>query len=288
MPSFTILKDRALIGLTGADARSFLQGLISNDVAKVGPERAIYAAFLTAQGKYLFDFFVIQMGETLLLDCEAARAPDFLRRLSMYKLRASVEITERSDEFAVAAVFGDGVAQCMGLEDVAGQACECGGGIAFMDPRLAAAGARAILPVGRDIAGCTPATFEDYDEGRLRLGLPDGSRDMIVEKTLLLEAGFAELNGVDWDKGCFLGQELTARTKYRGLVKRRLVPVNVQGPLPDPGTPILADGREVGEMRSGLAGLGMAVMRIEAVNGTAECSAGETRILPIKPDWAEF
>ncbi len=299
MPSFAILRDRALIGLDGTDARSFLQGLISNDITKVGPERAIYAAFLTAQGKYLFDFFVVAMGKTLLLDCEAARANEFMRRLSMYKLRASVEITECTDQFTVAAIFGDGTPACLNLENITGRAGEWAGGVAFIDPRLAAVGARAIAPTGSDIpAGCNPATFDAYEEARLRLGLPDGSRDMIVEKTLLLEAGFHELNGIDWDKGCFLGQELTARTKYRGLVKRRLVPVNVDGPLPDPGTPIMCEGRDVGEMRSGLAriglarigvtGFGMAVMRIEAIDGTAQCSAGETRIIPIKPDWAQF
>lgn len=288
MPSFTNLNDRALIGLSGADAREFLQGLISNDVTKVGPARALHAAFLTAQGKYLFDFFVVELGGILLLDCEAARVGDFMRRLSMYKLRASVEITDRSDEFTVAAIFGDGAAACLGLENTAGTAAAFAGGVVFMDPRLADAGARAILPAGQSIPGCDAAGFDDYDEMRLRLGLPDGSRDMIVEKTLLLEAGFAELNGVDWDKGCFLGQEMTARTKYRGLVKRRLLPVKVIGSLPAPGTPILCDGRDVGEMRSGVADCGMAVLRIETVTDTAELTAGEARIIPIKPDWAEF
>ncbi len=206
MPSFTILNERALIAVGGEDARSFLQGLVSNDVTKVGPNRAIYAAFLTAQGKFLFDFFVFEMDGTLFLDCEAARAGDFVRRLSMYKLRAKVEITERTDDFTIAAIFGDGAAQCLGLEDVAGNATSLNGGVAFVDPRLAEAGARAVLPVGRDVAGCVAADVAAYDEMRLRLGLPDGSRDMIVEKTLLLEAGFCELNGIDWDKGGFLGQ----------------------------------------------------------------------------------
>ena len=98
----------------------------------------------------------------------------------------------------------------------------------------------------------------DWDRHRLALGLPDGSRDLAAEQTVLLEAGFDELHGVSWTKGCYMGQELTARTKYRGLLKRRLVPVAVAGPLPPPGTPVLAEGAEMGEMRSGRDGLGLA------------------------------
>ncbi len=116
-------------------------------------------------------------------------------------------------------------------------------------------------------AGFAEAGFTAYDHLRLRLGVPDGSRDLVLEKSILLEAGFDELNGVDWDKGCYIGQELTARTKYRGLVKRRLVPVAIDGPAPAPGTIVTADGRDVGEMRSSNDEAGLALLRIEAVLG---------------------
>ncbi len=128
------------------------------------------------------------------------------------------------------------------------------------------------------------ASEQDYDLHRLALGLPDGSRDLEAEKTVLLEAGFDELNGISWDKGCYMGQELTARTNYRGLVKRRLVPVAVAGPLPAPGTPVLRAGAEVGTMRSGRDALGMALLRLEALaDGPLAC--GEARLTPRVPAW---
>ena len=115
---------------------------------------------------------------------------------------------------------------------------------------------------------------------------------MLVEKSLLLECGFDELNGIDWQKGCYLGQELTARTRYRGLVKRRLLPVSVEGPLPPPGTPILLDGKDVGEVRSGIDGMALALLRLEALRaiaaGTGQIRAGETGLLPRPPDWAKL
>jgi folate-binding protein YgfZ len=127
------------------------------------------------------------------------------------------------------------------------------------------------------------ATETDWDLHRLGLGLPDGSRDMEAEKSVLLEAGFDELNGISWTKGCYMGQELTARTKYRGLVKRRLVPIRIDGAVPEPGAPILRDGREVGTMRSAGGRNGMAVLRLDALE-SALTSGGAT-ITPMVPGW---
>jgi hypothetical protein len=115
--------------------------------------------------------------------------------------------------------------------------------------------------------------------------VPDGSRDLIVEKALLLESGFDELHGVDWQKGCYMGQELTARTKYRGLVRKRLFPVKVEGPLPAPGSVIERDGQEVGEIRSGTGDRALALLRLEAVRAPEGLSSGTTRILPEVPAW---
>lgn len=292
-PRFAILEDRAVIAVTGEDRCAFLQGLVSNDVERVGSARAIHAAFLTAQGKYLHDFFIAAQDDALLLDCEAARRNDLVQRLSMYRMRSKVTIEPR-DELCVAAAFGEGAVGKLGLGEERGEAKTFADGVAFVDPRLAAAGARAIVPAdgaatALEKAGLAAVKPEDYDDLRLSLGLPDGSRDLIVGKSTLLESGFEELAGIDWDKGCFLGQELTARTRYRGLVKKRLVPVSVDGALPKQGEIIHQNGREAGEMRSGRGTRGLALLRLEAIENDREpLTAGEARLIPSKPDWASF
>jgi folate-binding protein YgfZ len=289
--SFALLDDRGVLAVSGPDRRTFLQGLVSNDVDKVGRDQARYAALLTAQGKYLHDFIMIEAAgdATILLDAEARRLADLKRRLSLYRLRAKVALEERPD-LTVAAVFGDGAFAALGLVGEPGTARAFAGGVALVDPRLAALGVRCILPQesARSAlvqAGLTEAGDAAYDNLRLGLGIPDGSRDLVIEKSILLEAGFDELNGVDWNKGCYIGQELTARTKYRGLVKRRLVPVAIDGPAPEPGTIVTGGGREVGEMRSSRAGCGLALLRIEAVRDGEPLIAGDATILPQTPDW---
>ena len=127
----------------------------------------------------------------------------------------------------------------------------------------------------------------DYDRLRLSLGVPDGSRDLPVEKAILLENGFDELNAIDWNKGCYMGQELTARTRYRGLVRKRLMPVAIAGEAPAPGTPLMLGDKEAGEMRSALGDVGLAMVRLEAL-GQGALAAGAARLSPRKPDWAKF
>ena len=131
--------------------------------------------------------------------------------------------------------------------------------------------------------GLAPADFAAWDRRRLALGVPDGSRDLVPEKSLLLESGFDELNGIDWQKGCYVGQELTARTKYRGLVKKRLLPVRLDGPTPEPGALIVRDGQEAGEMRSARDGIGLALLRLDAVAENRPLSSGQCEILPLRP-----
>ena len=282
---FVVLEDRGVLAVGGPDRASFLQGLISNDTAKIGPGRAIYAALLTAQGKYLHDFMLVEMGETIWIDAEAARLGDLKRRLTMYRLRAKATIDERPD-LAVAAVFDP---EIFDLAVEPGLTSPLGDGVVFIDPRLAALGARAMLPreeirpALRD-KGAVEGDVAAYDRLRLGLGVPDGSRDLVLDKSILLESGFDELNGVDWNKGCYIGQELTARTKYRGLIKKRLFPVRIDGPAPEPGAILTQDGREAGEMRSSRDGVGLALLRLEAV-GHGKLAAGDTTIEPLTPAW---
>jgi folate-binding protein YgfZ len=294
--SFTLLPERAILAVAGSDRRSFLQGLISNDVERVGPDRAIHAALLTAQGKYLHDFFIAEQGEVLLLDAEAARLADLQRRLGIYRLRAKVTIAP-APELAVAVAFGGDAAAALRLPEAAGAAAALAGGIAFVDPRLAALGVRVIAPreaiaPALAAAGMAQADFAAYDRLRLGHGVPDGSRDLAVEKAILLESGFDELNGVDWQKGCYVGQELTARTKYRGLVKKRLMPVAVDGALPPPGTIVTLGAEEAGEIRSGRDGVAIALLRLDSVaaagQGKTPLRAGEASVTPMPPGWLQL
>ena len=290
--SFALLDDRGVLAISGPDRRSFLQGLVSNDTEKVGPAQARYAALLTAQGKYLHDFTMIEVGGAIWLEAEARRLGDLKRRLSIYRLRAKAVLEEQPD-LAVAAIFGEGALASAGLSGEPGAAKPLGSGVAFIDPRLAALGVRCILPradlrSALAAAGLVGAGFPAYDRRRLELGIPDGSRDLVVEKSILLESGFDELNGVDWQKGCYIGQELTARTKYRGLIKKRLMPVKIEGPAPPPGTIVTADGREVGEIRSSRDGLGLALLRIEPFVEGKHLTAGDATILAMKPGWMRF
>ncbi|MFZ5792097.1 MAG: YgfZ/GcvT domain-containing protein [Pseudomonadota bacterium] len=294
--SFYLLPaSRGLLAVAGEDKASFLQGIVSNDVTKAGPARALYTAFLTPQGKYLHDFFLAELGGSFYLDCEAERRDDLRRRLSLYKLRAKVTIADATGTHQVALLFGGGAPARLGLEPEPGAAKPFAGGVAYVDPRLATLGARAVLPregaetALRD-AGFAPGSAEAYERLRLTLGVPDGSRDLPVEKAILLENGFDELHAIDWDKGCYLGQELTARTRYRGLVRKRLLPVEIEGPTPEPGTPVLLEDQEAGVMRSALDGIGLALLRLEHVEGAGRGAmrAGEAKLTPKKPDWVKL
>jgi folate-binding protein YgfZ len=295
--SFIELSDRGFVAVAGPDARPFLQGLISNDIDQVTPERSIYAALLTPQGKFLFDFIVVQHGDELLLDTERDRLPQLIQRLVMYRLRSKVEIADASGRFCCAALLGEDVASALDLPLGAGATRSLGDGAALIDPRLVLLGGRAILPkdelpAALEELGFEPAPFELYERHRLMQGVPDGSRDLPVEKATLLESGFDELHGVDFKKGCFVGQELTARMKYRGLVRKRLMPVAFEGAAVEPGTIIRLDGRDAGEMRSSADGIGLALLRLEQVTKAASegtpLLAGETPIVPKKPGWMNF
>jgi folate-binding protein YgfZ len=274
---------RTVLSVSGDDRATFLQGLISNDIAKAGPGHALWAAFLSPQGKFLWDLFIVEHDGAFLIDVEAGRAEEFRKKLSLYKLRAKVTIT--MTELSVFAVMS---AAALDLGDVPGAARGFGDGIAAVDPRLAALGTRVILasPEALVAAGLAETDLAAWDAVRIRAGVPDGSRDMEVDKALLLENGFEELGGVDFAKGCYMGQELTARTKYRGLIKKRLLPVTITGPTPAPGTPLLAGEAEAGEMRSACGDIGLALVRIEHLGKPLR--AGAATLTVTVPDWVKL
>lgn len=292
------LEDRGVITLTGEDTIDFLQGLISNDVSLVAADQSIYATLLTPQGKFLFDFIVSAWPGGVLLDVEAGRRADLIKRLTLYKLRAKVDIADLTDTHAVFAAFGGAdPAQALGLPARAGAARAMADGVVVVDPRMAGLGARVVAPAGSvtallEEAGFTAGTFADYERHRLALGVPDGGRDIVVDKSFLLESNVEELNGISFDKGCYVGQELTSRTKHRGVVRKRIFRVECDGPLPEAGTAIMRGDVEAGTMRSGIDHMGLALLRLEHVEEAAKSgeplTAGETKVTAVKPAWVNF
>jgi folate-binding protein YgfZ len=279
-PRFCLLPHRSVIAVGGPDRAEFLQGLISNDTAKVGPGRAIWAALLTPQGRFLNDMFVVEDdGGTFLIETERERAAALAKKLKMYTLRSKVTVEDRGEAMEVAVVFGSGAEKILPVA----------GATAFVDPRLPELGVRVLAPAGQAAAtlpGLDATPLAEYEALRLRLGVPDGSRDLPVEKALLLESGFDELHGVDWQKGCYMGQELTARTKYRGLIKRRLFPVKLEGALPPPGTPVERNGKAVGEIRSGSGDRALAMLQLDAAEGPLTVEGA--RLHAERPAWMQI
>lgn len=248
-----LLPSRAVLRVAGQEARGFLQGLISNDMARVAPDALVYAMLLTPQGKVAHDFFVTEADGGFLIDIDVAQAQALLKKLKLYRLRAKVELEDVSAAWDVGAVF-DG-------EGPLG---------ALPDPRLAPLGSRVIAPKG---GLGWPEMEAAYDRHRLSLGVPD-HRDFDPEGTFLLDGNGEELHAVDFRKGCYVGQELTARMKHRGTARKRIVPVTVSADTP-PGTPLLdQDGAQVGEIRSSREGLAMAAVRLDRLQGATALTAG--------------
>lgn len=284
------LGTRAILAVGGADRVAFLQGLVSNDVTRASEAHAIHAAFLTAQGRFLNEFAIVARGDGLLLETEAAKLDDLRKRLTMYRLRSKVTL-EPMPDWSVIALIGADAAAAAGLAAEPGAAAPFLDGVAFVDPRLAALGVRLLLPRASLPAlaarGWRVAATAEYEALRLRLGVPEGSQDL--DHGLLMENGFDELHGIDWKKGCYVGQEVTARMRYRALVKRRLTPVRIEGPAPAPGTPVTLDGAEAGEMKSASGDRGLALLRLEKLEeierGGGVLAAGEATLTAERPAW---
>ncbi len=294
---YALLPDRAVIRVSGPDRVSFLQGLVSNNIETISPEKSGYGALLSPQGKFLFDFFVYHQDEdSLLIECERGengeRAAELFKKLRMYKLRAKAELTDVSDSYDVIAVFGKDALSSLSLDATPGATAHMADGIKAVDPRLAAMGARVLLPKNAlaEMAaiGAKESDVETYHQMRVMLGIPNGSEEMEVDKSILLESGFEELGGVDFKKGCYMGQELTARTKYRGLVRKRLLPVKIDGPAPNTGTPIMNGDKEAGIIRSVHGEFGLALVRLERVDDDADLRAGDAKVTVSVPDWVQL
>jgi folate-binding protein YgfZ len=246
-----MLEDRGVLSVSGADAASFLQGLLTNDVEQLGPSEARYAALLTPQGKILFDMIVARApGEerSYLIDCAAAQAADLGKRLGFYKLRAKVTIADVSADRAVAAFWGDARPEA--------------GGLVYADPRASRLGWRAILP--RSVAAAIGLEHVGEYEGlRIAVGAPKGGLDFVYADAFPHDANFDLLHGVDFDKGCYVGQEVVSRMKHRGTARKRVARVKLDGPAPAPGTPVMDRELTVGALGSSSGREALALLRID-------------------------
>ena len=246
-----MLEDRGVLSVSGADATGFLQGLLTNDVERLEPSEARYAALLTPQGKILFDMIVARAPgaePTYLIDCAAAQASDLMKRLGFYKLRAKVAIADVSADRAVVAFWGDEQPRVDGL--------------LYADPRDLRLGRRAIM--ARSVAAAVGLEHVGEYEGlRIAVGAPKGGLDFAYADVFPHDANFDLLHGVDFDKGCYVGQEVVSRMKHRGTARKRVTRVKLDGAAPAPGTPIMDRELAVGALGSASGREALALLRLD-------------------------
>jgi tRNA-modifying protein YgfZ len=259
-----MLEDRGVISVSGADATSFLQGLLTNDVERLAPSEARYAGLLTPQGKILFDMIVVRAPDgdepSYLIDCTAAQTTDLAKRLGFYKLRAKVAIADMSGDRAVAAFWA---AEAPHIED----------GVLYADPRDPRLGWRAILP--RPTAAAIGSEhLGEYEGLRIAAGAPKGGLDFAYADAFPHDANFDLLHGVDFDKGCYVGQEVVSRMKHRGTARKRVARVKLAGPAPAPGTPVMDGELAVGSLGSSSGREALALLRLDRAEEAS--AAGRT------------
>ena len=257
-------RGRSVLRMEGADVRDVLQNVVTNDVSRVAPGCAVYAALLTPQGKYLFDFMLVEGPDgALLIDTAADRAEALAQRLRMYCMRRDARVTGEAG-LGVALVWGDGMPE---------------GALVVPDPRAAALGWRiyaADTVAALAATGAAEADRAGYDALRIVHMVPASGIELVPDETYILEAGFEALNGVDFRKGCYVGQEVTARMHHKTVLKKRLVQVRVEGEAA-PGTPVTAEGKPAGTLFSQSGGQGLAHLRLDRAEGVLE--AGDARVI---------
>ncbi|HVQ72618.1 MAG TPA: hypothetical protein VMT08_34475 [Bradyrhizobium sp.] len=290
-----VLRDRKIVAVSGKDRGKFLQGLMTNDIRRLASDRAVYTGFLTGQGKLLCDAFVFEDADRILIDVAATFAADFVQRLNAFKLRAAVEIGETTPALAVASAWGTGVTARLKLDSAAGvmgNSAVAEARHVFVDPRIAALGARLVYPADVTIEaqlariGFATVTAADYTGHRLALGIAD-TAEIGGEVCYPLEANFEVLHGVDFKKGCYIGQELTARMKHKIELRKRILPVSGATTLPSAGTTVTAEGTALGPLISAFGTRGLALLRLDRLPGVQSDSirAGDVQLIVHWPNW---
>jgi folate-binding protein YgfZ len=271
--------DRGVIEVGGPEAAPFLHGLVTATVKSLAPGEASFGALLTPQGKILFDFFLVKTDTGYLIEAARAQIADLLKRLTFYRLRAAVTLTDRSADLVVAYAFGDAAAPA--------------GGLAFADPRLPGLAVHALLPADGPIAAT--ASMHDWHAHRIALGVPESGLDFVIGDTFPHDADMDDLAGVDFKKGCFIGQEVVSRMKHRGTARKRIViakALEARPAWPDAGTEITCAEKVLGTLGSSADGLALALVRLDRAKeamdlGDAIEAGGVTLALEL-PEFARF
>ena len=257
------LPERAVIALSGEGVLAWLHNLLTCDVADLAADQAAYGALLTPQGKILHDMFVFHAGDRILLDCAASQRAALIQKLTLYRLRAKISVA--ADDSLKVGVSSSRIDRPM----------------AFADPRLAAMGWRVLAAEASLPAG------SGYHAARIRTGLADSDQDIGVEKLFPHEANLDQFKGVNFTKGCYVGQEVVSRMQHRGTARNRILPVNFDGAISD--RQVTAGEKPVGELLSILDGQGLALLRIDRLaEATAPLLAGETHVSVVKPNWISY
>jgi|SRR5271156_1003842 len=262
------LKHRGVLRLEGPDSVKFLQGLVTNDVNLLSETQALYSLLLSPQGRFQHDFFMIQnRAGQIFLTPELERLDDLKKKLSLYKLKSDVQIEDVSKDIFL-------LWQPHESMNEPGTVLETEAPLIFIDPRRAAMGLYSLSPAAQSLS----EDLSLYQETRIKLGIPDGSLDMGVDQAIPLENNMDELHAISWTKGCYLGQELTSRTKHVGEVRKKLFPVSVQkGPLPTFGESVFFNDEVMGSFKSSVRNLGLALLRSENIETLKEG--------PLSPMW---
>jgi folate-binding protein YgfZ len=263
------LAGRAVISVSGPEAQDFLQNLVTADISGLAKGKAAYAALLQPQGKILFDFFIVNLGERYAIDCSAAQRDELLKKLNHYKLRAKVTIAASDEDVGVAYMRPDS-------------------GIIYADPRAAQLGLRVIAPKGL----LPPQSANAYNGARIRLGLGDSDADLGSGELFPHEANLDQLGGVGMSKGCYIGQEVVSRMEHRGTARSRILPVYVPEGPPAKGSEIRANGKAVGTLLSSDGKDALALIRLDRLKDAVEARdplLTEGRPVHVrKPLWARF
>ena len=285
-----ILEDRAILFIQGKDAKDFLQNIITNDINKVNEFNSLFASILTPQGKYLFDFLIIKHKNGYFLDCEKIQADKLFNQLTLYKLRSKVEIINLSNEFVVAAISKDKFLEFDKAKALSGLTIRYREDPVVLDPRNKELGARIIINLEKlylslKKLNLTSSNVDEYYELSHQLGIAQIDTEKLKNQLFGIECNFEELNGIDFQKGCYVGQENTARIKLKNKLIKRLFPIKVISGTLEKGT---IDYKEIEVGKIVIKGrFPFALIKFKKINldEDIEYKCGEARLKIIRPEW---